>query len=101
MVSFDVGGSLKTNGKFEIKMMLFLLCYQLTIIMGFLLSFIPFIGHYLGKIIIFLLSLIKVFSDNEIPSWMVTDPRRMNYPYFYFYFGNWPPILFQKNYIKY
>lgn len=27
---------------------------------------------------------------------METDSRKMNYPYFYFFFGNWPPLLFDK-----
>ena len=61
----------------------------------------PVFGTFLARLMIIIFSVFKLFGDNQVPSFLNLEPRKMNYPYFYLWFGGLPPPIFNgrmKNY---
>ena len=63
-------------------------------ILAFLISWIPLIGYHIAKLEIIYMNLVMIWNGNdEIISFYDFNPR-MNFPYFYMWFGKFPPYAY-------
>ena len=62
-------------------------------ILAFLISWIPLIGYHIAKLEIIYMNLVMIWNGNdEIISFYDFNPR-LNFPYFYLWFGKFPPYV--------